>query len=349
MSGGSPTAGLGDSGSTGAGCADTSAPFPLSQRRDDIGLESDRSTSDGLPSIESAEGGATITVSTTSSVDPPPTSDGLPSIESAEGGAMITVSTTSSVDPPPTTSGATDPSRLAQEWCICHRALRRPQSPLSLRHFPRLSFSHWRWASGVLDLAELTMEDNDDGSIASLPPSLSGSYTDGLWACCIRWSSTWRTSTMAPLPLTLPRFGQLRFRALVALALGSTSLPFLLVHLSLSSPSAHPHHHLRLRSACRTGSSSPCNIPFDRVIIDLELHRDNDEWECLAAAGLHAPRFEAALIPEDYIDIGAIDGSDYINNTVKLNMTRRVEVLFLKIDVVRADVRIIFSEHERSS
>ncbi|BAS77708.1 Os02g0221800 [Oryza sativa Japonica Group] len=128
----------------------------------------------------------------------------------------------------------------------------------------------------------------------------------------------------------------------LALALASAGLLFLLFHLSPSSPTPHPHPHRRLRLRGARASPSPRGqIPFDPVIAGLERRRDDREWERLAAAGLHAPGFEAAPVPEDYIDggggFGADPDEDYINDAARFNLTRRVEALFPKIDVDPAD------------
>ncbi|KAL6604614.1 hypothetical protein ACP70R_043041 [Stipagrostis hirtigluma subsp. patula] len=117
------------------------------------------------------------------------------------------------------------------------------------------------------------------------------------------------------------------------LALASAGLLFLLLRLSPSSPSPTPHPHRRLRLR---GARAARQIPFDPVIADLERRLEDREWERLAAAGLHAPGMEAAPVPEDLADAADTD-EDYINDSARFNLTRRVEALFPRIDVDPAD------------
>ncbi|KAK3156387.1 hypothetical protein QOZ80_2AG0106650 [Eleusine coracana subsp. coracana] len=126
----------------------------------------------------------------------------------------------------------------------------------------------------------------------------------------------------------------------LALALASAGLLFLLLHLSPSSPSPTPHPHRRLR--LRSGARAARQIPFDPVIADLERRLDDREWERLAAEGLHAPGMEAAPVPEDFTDGDADE--DYINDSLRFNVTSRVEALFPKIDVDPADGLITGAE-----
>ncbi|GJN19371.1 hypothetical protein PR202_gb06641 [Eleusine coracana subsp. coracana] len=126
----------------------------------------------------------------------------------------------------------------------------------------------------------------------------------------------------------------------LALALASAGLLFLLLHLSPSSPSPTPHPHRRLR--LRSGARAARQIPFDPVIADLERRLEDREWERLAAEGLHAPGMEAAPVPEDFTDGDADE--DYINDSLRFNVTSRVEALFPKIDVDPADGLITGAE-----
>ncbi|KAJ0985479.1 hypothetical protein J5N97_003835 [Dioscorea zingiberensis] len=120
----------------------------------------------------------------------------------------------------------------------------------------------------------------------------------------------------------------------------------LLVLLASYSPSSRPHHHrshrrLKLRHPSVPPPSPGHHraAPFDPLITEIELRRDDREWERahydIPAAPGHEPQPEW----EDFID-----AEDYINDEDRFNVTHRIVLLFPKIDVAPTDGHISLVE-----
>ncbi|XP_039116503.1 LOW QUALITY PROTEIN: calumenin-like [Dioscorea cayenensis subsp. rotundata] len=120
----------------------------------------------------------------------------------------------------------------------------------------------------------------------------------------------------------------------------------LLVLLASYSPSSRLHHHgshrrLKLRDPAAPPSPPGRHhaAPFDPLIAEIELHRDDREWERTHFDMPAAPGHEPQPEWEDFID-----AEDYINDEDRFNVTHRIVLLFPKIDVAPIDGRISLDE-----
>ncbi|CAL9762243.1 unnamed protein product [Musa acuminata subsp. burmannicoides] len=104
--------------------------------------------------------------------------------------------------------------------------------------------------------------------------------------------------------------------------------------LSLGPSRPHiSHRRLKLRPAGGTPAAGDRRIPFDPIIADIELRRDDREWErAHFPSTVGAPPAEAQPEWE-----GFIDAEDYINDEGRFNVSYRISLLFPKIDVGPAD------------
>ncbi|XP_072961672.1 uncharacterized protein [Typha angustifolia] len=116
------------------------------------------------------------------------------------------------------------------------------------------------------------------------------------------------------------------------------------VVLLLSAPATRPyrsHRRLKLRSSfsfspsppATAGSGAAHTIPFDPIISEIELRREDREWErAHYPEEKPAPGMESA--PE-WKEFG--NAEDYINDEDHFNVTSRILLLFPKVDVAPTD------------
>ncbi|XP_078176765.1 calcium-binding EF hand family protein [Carex rostrata] len=137
----------------------------------------------------------------------------------------------------------------------------------------------------------------------------------------------------------------------------SSSFPVILVFLVLtlvflyllsSAPSTrktHSNRRLKLRSnftfvpplpsqaSRHPGHADPHHFAFDPIISQIEMRREDHEWEHTHMPEVeHAPAMESQPEWEDFMD-----AEDYVNSENRFNVTKRVEVLFPKIDLNPGD------------
>ncbi|KAK1307287.1 hypothetical protein QJS10_CPA10g01434 [Acorus calamus] len=112
----------------------------------------------------------------------------------------------------------------------------------------------------------------------------------------------------------------------------------LLISTPSNTPSRLHHRRLKLRhpsSASAGGDKKHDSVPFDPVISEIELRREDRERErqhYSFPSSDHAPAAKAQPEWEDFID-----AEDYINDEDRFNVTNRIVLLFPKIDVERVD------------
>ena len=102
----------------------------------------------------------------------------------------------------------------------------------------------------------------------------------------------------------------------LALTVASACILFLLLRLSPSSPSPKSHQRLRLRLRSSALERAACQILVNPVIVNLERHLEDREWEHVVAAGLHEPGMAAAPVPHDLTDAHGEADKGYINDAV---------------------------------
>jgi calumenin len=137
----------------------------------------------------------------------------------------------------------------------------------------------------------------------------------------------------------------------------SSSFPVLLVYLVLAlvflfflsyAPSTRrnpSNRRLKLRSNFNftpplpnhaprePGHADPLHFAFDPLISQIEMRREDREWERAHMADVeHAPAMESQPEWEDFMD-----AEDYVNSENRFNVTKRVEILFPKIDLDPGD------------
>ncbi|KAB1212452.1 Reticulocalbin-2 [Morella rubra] len=126
----------------------------------------------------------------------------------------------------------------------------------------------------------------------------------------------------------------------------------LLLLISQSPKKAPNHRHRRLKLRSNFTFSHPRHthhepIPFDPIVADLELRREDRQWEKEYFEHAHpeivhhdsAPAAESQPEWEDFMD-----AEDYLNDEERFNVTNRLVVLFPRIDVDPADGFV--TEHE---
>ncbi|KAJ3691983.1 hypothetical protein LUZ60_012333 [Juncus effusus] len=137
----------------------------------------------------------------------------------------------------------------------------------------------------------------------------------------------------------------------------SSSFPVLIIYVIVAlfllfllafSPAkpARPSRRLKLRSnfslPAQTGQEDHHQFAFDPIIAEIQRKREDREWEKAHAAEVgvdHAPAMEGQPEWEGYMD-----AEDYINTDNRFNVTKRVELLFPKIDADPADGLITLEE-----
>ncbi|XP_030945803.1 uncharacterized protein LOC126714860 [Quercus robur] len=125
-----------------------------------------------------------------------------------------------------------------------------------------------------------------------------------------------------------------------------------LISYSPSKPSNHRHRRLKLRSNFTFSHQvrPPHDpVPFDPIVADLELRREDRHWERQYMEHAHpelvqhesdsAPGAESQPEWEDFAD-----AEDYLNDEERFNVTDRLVVLFPRIDADPADGFV--TEHE---
>ncbi|KAG6470486.1 reticulocalbin-2-like [Zingiber officinale] len=127
----------------------------------------------------------------------------------------------------------------------------------------------------------------------------------------------------------------------VVAAYATVALMFFLL-LSLPPRRQHrPHRRLKLRTAAIARTPGDRHrIPFDPIISEMEIIRDDREWErnhFVSIGG--APPAEPQPEWEKFTD-----AEDYINDEDKFNVTDRIKILFPKIDVSPQDGFITHEE-----
>lgn len=118
-----------------------------------------------------------------------------------------------------------------------------------------------------------------------------------------------------------------------------------LISYSPSKPSNHRHRRLKLRSNFTFSHQVRPHhdpVPFDPIVADLELRREDRQWERQYMEHAHpelvqhesdsAPGAESQPEWEDFAD-----AEDYLNDEERFNVTNRLVVLFPRIDVDPAD------------
>lgn len=128
-------------------------------------------------------------------------------------------------------------------------------------------------------------------------------------------------------------------------------LLLLLISHSPKKPPNHRHRRLKLRSnftlSPRALSTHHEPVPFDPIVADIELRREDRQWEKQYFEHAHpelghvesAPAAESQPEWEDFMD-----AEDYLNDEDRFNVTGRLVLLFPKIDVGPADGFV--TEHE---
>ncbi|KAK9676444.1 hypothetical protein RND81_11G077500 [Saponaria officinalis] len=101
----------------------------------------------------------------------------------------------------------------------------------------------------------------------------------------------------------------------------------------------HGHGHRRLVVKSNFTFTNHDPIPFDPVVAEIERHREDKQWEHIAAVGRaadavlrDAPGHEQQPEWEDFMD-----AEDYLNDEERFNVTNRLVMLFPKIDAGPAD------------
>ncbi|KAK8928751.1 Calmodulin-like protein 3 [Platanthera zijinensis] len=115
------------------------------------------------------------------------------------------------------------------------------------------------------------------------------------------------------------------------------ALLLLLVLRGHHSPGSRNLHHRRLKLRSNFSFPSPTpsgdhRIPFDPLIADIELRREDREWE---RSHFEIPSAPGEVAQPEWEDFS--DAEDYINDEERFNVTGRMLLLFPRIDVAPAD------------
>ncbi|KAF5467591.1 hypothetical protein F2P56_011826 [Juglans regia] len=119
-------------------------------------------------------------------------------------------------------------------------------------------------------------------------------------------------------------------------------LLLLLISHSPKKPPNHRHRRLKLRSNFTFSHQHSHHepVPFDPIVADLELRREDRQWEKQYIEHAHpellhpdsAPAAESQPEWEDFMD-----AEDYLNDEERFNVSNRLVLLFPRIDVLPAD------------
>lgn len=117
------------------------------------------------------------------------------------------------------------------------------------------------------------------------------------------------------------------------------SVALLILFLVSHSPnkaSPHRHRRLKLRSSFSFSGNHHEHVAFDPLVADIERQREDKQWEKLYMEHAHkelvAPAAESQPEWEEFMN-----AEDYLNNEDRFNVTKRLVLLFPKIDLQPAD------------